>query len=72
LAVYTVLIVEDDRTLLDLLKYNLNKEGYRPLTATDGLLGLEMARREKPDLIILDIMLPGWMAWKSAGPCAKK
>jgi two-component system OmpR family response regulator len=56
--VYTVLIVEDDRTLLDLLKYNLNKEGYRPLTATDGLLGLEMARREKPDLIILDIMLP--------------
>jgi DNA-binding response OmpR family regulator len=58
LAVYTVLIVEDDRTLLDLLKYNLNKEGYRPLTATDGLLGLEMARREKPDLIILDIMLP--------------
>ncbi len=58
MAVYTVLIVEDDRTLLDLLKYNLNKEGYRPLTATDGLLGLEMARREKPDLIILDIMLP--------------
>jgi len=53
-----ILIVEDDETLLDVLKYNLSKEGYRVVTAIDGLQGLEVARTEKPDLIILDIMLP--------------
>lgn len=53
-----ILIVEDDRNLLDTLKYNLRKEGYEAVTATDGAEGLEIARREKPDLIILDIMLP--------------
>lgn len=53
-----ILIVEDDETLIDALKYNLSKEGYRVVTAIDGLQGLEVARTEKPDLIILDIMLP--------------
>jgi len=53
-----ILIVEDDKTLIDVLKYNLSKEGYRVVTAIDGLQGLEVARAEKPDLIILDIMLP--------------
>jgi two-component system OmpR family response regulator len=53
-----VLIVEDDKTLIDALKYNLSKEGYRVVTAIDGLQGLEVARTERPDLIILDIMLP--------------
>lgn len=53
-----ILIVEDDKTLIDALKYNLSKEGYRVVTAIDGLQGLEVARTEKPDLIILDIMLP--------------
>jgi len=52
-----ILIVEDDETLIDVLKYNLSKEGYRVVTAIDGLQGLEVARTEKPDLIILDIML---------------
>ncbi len=53
-----VLVVEDDQTLLSVLKYNLNKEGYDVVTATDGARALEVARTEKPELIVLDIMLP--------------
>ena len=53
-----ILVVEDDRNLLDTLKYNLRKEGYVVVTAVDGAEALDVARREKPDLIILDIMLP--------------
>jgi two-component system OmpR family response regulator len=53
-----ILIVEDDRNLLDALKYNLRKEGYDTVTAADGVEALDVARREKPDLIVLDIMLP--------------
>ncbi|MFO7773392.1 MAG: response regulator transcription factor [Dehalococcoidia bacterium] len=53
-----VLIVEDDQNLLDTIKYNLAKEGYRVSTALDGAQALDIAGREKPDLIILDIMLP--------------
>ncbi|MBN2186584.1 MAG: response regulator transcription factor [Dehalococcoidia bacterium] len=53
-----ILIVEDDKSLLDVLKYNLAKENYSVLTAIDGVQALEMARDEKPDLVILDIMLP--------------
>jgi DNA-binding response OmpR family regulator len=53
-----ILVVEDDKTLLDVLRYNLAKEGYKVLTASDGLQGVEAARLEKPDLIILDLMLP--------------
>lgn len=50
-----ILAVEDDRNLLDTLKYNLRKEGYKVVTAVDGAEALDVARREKPDLIILDI-----------------
>src|SRR4030043_281868 len=53
-----ILLVEDDRTLLDVLKYNLVKEGYNVVTATDGAQALEIARIQKPELIVLDIMLP--------------
>lgn len=53
-----VLITEDDQTLLSVLKYNLNKEGYNVITASDGVQALEVARQDKPDLIVLDIMLP--------------
>jgi two-component system, OmpR family, response regulator len=58
MAKYKVLIVEDDKTLLDVLKYNVQKEGYDAVTASDGLAALDVARKEKPDLIILDLMLP--------------
>jgi two-component system OmpR family response regulator len=53
-----ILIAEDDRSLLEVLKYNISKEGYNVLTATDGAQALELARSEKPQLIILDVMLP--------------
>ena len=53
-----ILVVEDDRNLLDVLKYNLSKEGYDVVTAADGIEALDAARSKKPDLIVLDIMLP--------------
>ena len=54
-----LLIVEDEPTLLDTLKYNLERQGYEVVTASDGVQALSTARTEKPDLVILDIMLPG-------------
>jgi DNA-binding response OmpR family regulator len=54
-----ILVVEDDRTLLDVLSYNLKKEGYEVLEVGDGINALEIARSNKPDLLILDVMLPG-------------
>lgn len=56
-----VLIVEDERDLAELLAYNLEKEGYQALVTGTGVEGLETARRELPDLILLDLMLPGMM-----------
>ena len=53
-----ILVVEDDQTLLGVLKYNFVKEGYQVVTAADGAKALETARKERPDIIILDIMLP--------------
>jgi len=53
-----VLIVEDERTLLETLQYNLERQGYEVLLASDGLEGLELARKQEPDLIILDLNLP--------------
>jgi two-component system OmpR family response regulator len=54
-----VLVVEDDRTLQDILRFNLTKEGYAVSQAYTGPQGLELTRRERPDVIILDVMLPG-------------
>jgi DNA-binding response OmpR family regulator len=54
-----VLVVEDDLTLMETLEYNLARQGYEVLTAADGLAALEIAQRERPDLIVLDVMLPG-------------
>ena len=54
----TVLVVDDEPTLVATLKYNLEREGYRVLTATDGESALALARSRRPDLLILDLMLP--------------
>ena len=54
----SVLVVEDEENLLEALRYNLTREGYEVLTATDGERGLASAKDNDPDLIILDIMLP--------------
>jgi two-component system, OmpR family, phosphate regulon response regulator PhoB len=55
----TVLLVEDESDVVNLLRYNLNKAGFAVLIAEDGLTGLEMARANRPEIIILDLMLPG-------------
>ena len=54
----TILVVDDEKPIIDILVYNLNKEGYNTLEATDGQMGLDVALEEKPDLVLLDIMLP--------------
>ena len=54
----SILIVEDDETLLQTLAYNLDKEGYVTYVASNGSAGLDMARAHLPDLVILDVMLP--------------
>jgi two-component system OmpR family response regulator len=53
-----ILIVEDDPNLLATLKYNLTNDGYEVVTAADGMQALDNARIEKPELILLDLMLP--------------
>lgn len=53
-----ILVVDDELVLLETIAYNLEQEGYRVFTAADGASALEAAHREKPDLIILDLMLP--------------
>lgn len=54
----TVLIVEDEKSIVDILRFNLEREGYAVLTAYDGEDGLDKALTANPDLILLDVMLP--------------
>ena len=54
----TILIVDDEKPIVDILVYNLQKEGYDTLEANDGLTAVDVALTNKPDLILLDIMLP--------------
>ena len=54
----TILIVDDEQPIVDILVYNLRKEGYNTIEASDGLTAVDIALEKKPDLILLDIMLP--------------
>ena len=54
----TILVVDDEESIVELLVYNLQKEGYKTLQANDGVSAVEIATKEKPDLILLDVMLP--------------
>jgi len=54
-----ILVIEDDPVALRFIKYTLEQKGYQVVTALNGLEGLRKAKTEEPDLIILDIMLPG-------------
>lgn len=54
----TILVVDDEESIMELLVYNLQKEGYNTLQAYDGVSAVEIALKEKPDLILLDVMLP--------------
>jgi two-component system OmpR family response regulator len=53
-----ILVIDDERKIIDIVRAYLEKEGYRVLTATDGETGLKTYRLEKPDLVVLDLMLP--------------
>lgn len=55
----TILIVEDEKDIVKMLEYNLKKEGFKTLSAYDGEYALDLAVRKNPDLVILDLMLPG-------------
>jgi DNA-binding response OmpR family regulator len=54
-----ILVVEDEKTLLETLEYNLQRQGYEVITVENGRTALTLARTQKPDLILLDVMLPG-------------
>jgi len=54
-----ILIIEDDPATSRLVDYSLRHEGYQVITASNGLTGIRKVREEKPDLVILDVMLPG-------------
>lgn len=54
----TILVVDDEKSIMELLVFNLQKEGYNTLEAYDGVTAVDMALNEKPDLILLDVMIP--------------
>ena len=54
-----VLVIEDEESILELLRYNLDKAGFTVIPAGSGEEGLTLARKRRPDLILLDLMLPG-------------
>jgi two-component system phosphate regulon response regulator PhoB len=55
----TVLVIDDEKDLIELVRYNLEKEGFDVVAATDGRSGLDIATRHRPELIVLDVMMPG-------------
>ena len=56
---HTVLVVDDEADILDLIAFNLQRQGLKVLTARDGLSAVFLAKEHQPDLIVLDLMLPG-------------
>jgi len=56
---YQILVVDDDEDILGFLSYNISSAGYQPLTANNGAEALVLAQKHKPDLILLDLMMPG-------------
>ncbi|MCG3137277.1 MAG: Phosphate regulon transcriptional regulatory protein PhoB [Phycisphaerae bacterium] len=54
----TILVIDDEKDLVELIEFNLHREGYRTLTAYDGVTGTTLAQQHMPDLVLLDLMLP--------------
>lgn len=61
-----LLLVEDNEMNRDMLARRLEKRGFQLIIATDGLMGIEMARKELPDLILMDMSLPGLDGWQAS------
>ncbi len=59
-----ILLIDDDETLLTLLAEHIQMVGYSPLTAKSGQIGLQLAIQDNPDLIVLDVMMPGMDGWQ--------
>jgi CheY-like chemotaxis protein len=66
-----VLVVDDERSIRMLCRVNLGASGMDVLEASDGSEGLELARRERPDLVLLDVMMPGLDGWRVAQELAE-
>jgi DNA-binding response OmpR family regulator len=62
----TILVVDDDPEILGMLQLRLEKRGYKVLTASDGKEALEKAKRSRPNLMILDVMMPAKNGWEVA------
>src|SRR5438552_18025408 len=62
----SILVVDDDPEIVALLSARLGKRGYKVSTAEDGKKALELAKRDKPDLVLLDVMMPGKSGWEVA------
>ena len=62
----TILIADDDPEILTMLSIRLQKRGYTTIEASDGLQTLQMARVQRPDLVLLDVMMPGKNGWEVA------
>jgi CheY-like chemotaxis protein len=62
----SILVVDDDPEIVTMLSTRLGKRGYKVSTAEDGNRAIEMAKRERPDLVLLDIMMPGKSGWEVA------
>src|SRR5450631_2108542 len=61
-----ILVVDDDPEIVAMLSTRLGKRGYTVTTASDGNSALELVRRNKPDLVLLDVMMPGKSGWEVA------
>src|SRR5258708_2051 len=55
----TILVIDDEKDLIELVRYNLEKEGFDVIAATDGQSGIEVVKKHRPDLVVLDLMMPG-------------
>jgi CheY-like chemotaxis protein len=62
----SILVVDDDPEIVTMLSSRLQKRGYKITTAEDGHRALELAKRERPDLVLLDVMMPGKSGWEVA------
>ena len=62
----SILVVDDDPEIVAMLSTRLGKRGYKVSTASDGNRAIELAKREKPDLVLLDVMMPGKSGWEVA------
>ena len=60
----TILLADDDEMIVDILSHQLTREGYVVVTAGDGIQALELARTRQPDLVLLDVMMPGLQGWE--------